>query len=135
MRKSCYWMVKESLLAQGRAGRLFRIDVANMGYRDGISFNAFFNPMKKRNWVKDKLLYTTCPEIEHEIMTKGFKEYWPKVARDVANLSELFDLIHYDRKKKKLISLVSWMFSHKKPLPKDPLMLMSDSGSDEPFRY
>lgn len=102
----CYWVVKESLLEEKKAGRVFRIDVANMGYREGISFDAFFRPEKKRNWKGKERLYTYCPEFEHELFDrKGFmKDYWPKEKITVKNVAELFKLIGYDRITQKYVS-------------------------------
>lgn len=97
----CYWVVKETLLSERKAGRIFRIDVANIGYRESISLNALFR--KRRNWKGKERLYTYGPEEEHDLMTKDFpfNKFWPKERITVTSVAELFQLIGYDRKTKK----------------------------------
>ena len=108
---SCYWIIKESNLVEFAPGRVFRIDVANMPYRHGISFDAFFN--KSRNWNPSKksakLIYTRCPEFEFETcdntVTETMKKHgiemrWLPII-DIKDVHEFFNIVGYDIKNKK----------------------------------
>lgn len=133
MSEPCYWLVRELDLKVGWGRRLFRIDVRSIPYRHGISLDAFFR--KKRNWNGDKFLYTFCPEEEHNETTPALNSWRNVEPINIKTVAELFEKIGYNRKEKRFLTLLERATSGKRRLPKDPTMLMSPSGTDEPFRF
>lgn len=101
---------------QGMITRIWKLD-GSLGYRDGLSFNSFFNGLKYRNCrpqkkeaLQDGTFYSYMDVHDYASrlktgkviaeMLKSDKFDMPKPV-DVGSLQEFYDLIGYNRKTKR----------------------------------